>query len=87
MFDPSTNTGLSIPYPHITLHAISRAPPSSSPDGETTGGGPCIYCQVDESEGLDPEEDEGGQSWELIIAPNDAANCECCLLPAFRTLS
>ena len=69
---------MSIPYPHITLHAISRAPlrplNPDAPAGESTGGGPCIYCQVDESEGLDPETDEDGQSWELVIVPNDPTN-------------
>lgn len=74
-FSPETSTGISIPYPHITLHAISRAPLSTN---GTTGGGPCIYCQIDESEGVEGEgEDEDGyaSSREALIVPADPASC------------
>ncbi|KAL8278422.1 hypothetical protein RQP46_009112 [Phenoliferia psychrophenolica] len=76
-FSSETSTGLAIPYPHITLHAISRAPITTT----GTGGGPCIYCQVDESEGGDDSEaahDEDGYaiSREVIIVPADPSSLD-----------
>ncbi|KDE07201.1 hypothetical protein MVLG_02601 [Microbotryum lychnidis-dioicae p1A1 Lamole] len=37
-FSTASSTGLSIPYPHLTLHAISREPPRSSTTNATTNG-------------------------------------------------
>ncbi|KAM0787322.1 hypothetical protein ACM66B_007095 [Microbotryomycetes sp. NB124-2] len=84
-FAPSTSSGISIPYPHITLHAISRAPlaststtangdePSSSQSGQ---GGPCIYCQVDEVVVEHSADEIEGVSRELIIVPKDSSSVD-----------
>lgn len=78
-YSPSTSTGISIPYPLITLHAISRAPlrPFSAPVDSTSveGGGPCIYCQIDETEGAEDDADGEGTTREVIIVPSDATAC------------
>ncbi|GJN94022.1 hypothetical protein Rhopal_007085-T1 [Rhodotorula paludigena] len=82
-FSSTSTTGLLLPYPHITLHAISRQPaptPASLSNGATTAaeaaqGGPCIYCQFEESE--NPEDDdgegegEGAGTREMWITPSD----------------
>ncbi|KAM0754202.1 hypothetical protein T439DRAFT_323077 [Meredithblackwellia eburnea MCA 4105] len=78
-FDSTAQKGIQIPYPHITLHAISRAPISDS-----SNGGPCIYCQVDEAE-ESAEEIEGEEfvSREVICVPEDEATLD----KIFSTLS
>lgn len=95
-YSPSTSTGLCIPYPHLTLHAISRAPTTA--DGAT--GQPCIYCQVDENEALE-ESDEmpEGETREVIIVPADPAarksslahpsalSLFCCEIPKLEKLT
>lgn len=88
-FSASTSTGLSIPYPLITLHAISRVPlrpftaPSADSNGSAeSGGGPCIYCQIDETEGA--EDDGEGTTREVIIVPtNPASRAFSLILPKF----
>jgi len=57
VFQSERSKGFEIPFPAITLHAISRAPmrPFAPVDGEPApladtalAGGPCLYCQLDE---------------------------------------
>ncbi|GAA5895451.1 hypothetical protein JCM8208_005239 [Rhodotorula glutinis] len=81
-YSPSTSSGISLPYPHLTLHAISRqpAPPSAStstststaaaPNGGTPDaqGGPCVYCQFEESAQMD-DDDDGAGTREMWITP------------------
>lgn len=79
-YSAATSTGLSIPYPLITLHAISRAPLRSlaaagEPETAVAGGGPCIYCQIDEAEGDDEAEYD---TREVIIVPSDPTARESC---------
>lgn len=70
-FISTSGKGFEVPYPAITLHAISR-----------TETGPSIYCQLDESfrksndtsaVGNAEDEEESAMS-ELIIVPSDAAS-------------
>ncbi|ORY73625.1 regulator of volume decrease after cellular swelling-domain-containing protein [Leucosporidium creatinivorum] len=73
-YSPSTSTGLSIPFPHLTLHAISRAPlraSSAATESGATDGGPCIYCQIDESEALEDSDEMEGDTREVIIVPSN----------------
>lgn len=82
-FSAAASTGITIPYPHITLHAVSRQPaPSSTSSSEAqTNGAPgaaatagaCIYCQLEESEEI-AEEEEGGEMREMWITPVDEAS-------------
>ncbi|GAA5970251.1 hypothetical protein JCM3765_000973 [Sporobolomyces pararoseus] len=84
-FSPSSSTGISFPYPHITLHAVSRAssiPPAATTNGTsngtestTTSNSPCIYCQLEESEQID-ESDDGSGTREMWIVPNQEENLE-----------
>ncbi|GAA6006820.1 hypothetical protein JCM11491_003193 [Sporobolomyces phaffii] len=84
-FSSSTSTGISLPYPHVTLHAVSRTssiPPvattngaSNGADSTTTAAGPCIYCQLEESEQID-ESDDGMGTREMWIVPQQAENLE-----------
>ncbi|KAI5481210.1 hypothetical protein MNV49_005645 [Pseudohyphozyma bogoriensis] len=79
-----SSRGVSIPYPHITLHAISRAPLRSG-SADNGGGGPCIYCQVDESDEAaeGAEDDYEDTSREVIIIPSDPSTLD----KIFETLS
>ncbi|KAK4053994.1 hypothetical protein OIO90_003639 [Microbotryomycetes sp. JL221] len=72
-FSPETCKGISIPYPHITLHAISRTPISTSEVSTTnqTTQQPCIYCQVDEIVVDDNVDEVEGISREVMIVPKD----------------
>ncbi|TNY19671.1 regulator of volume decrease after cellular swelling-domain-containing protein [Rhodotorula diobovata] len=81
-FSPSSSTGISLPYPHLTLHAISRqpAPPSSSSSSANGAdaaaqGGPCIYCQFEESAQMD-DDDDGMGTREMWITPRDEASVD-----------
>lgn len=79
-FSSSSSTGISFPYPHITLHAISQTtslPSSSSTNGATTNGngateteeaGPCLYCQLEEADEI-TEDDMGEGMREMWIVP------------------
>jgi chloride channel, nucleotide-sensitive, 1A len=64
----TSGRGFQIPYPAITLHAVSRAE-----------SGPSIYCQLDDSTDA-PEatsaNDEGTEMRELTIIPQNAASCK-----------
>ncbi|KAK4048642.1 hypothetical protein OIV83_004612 [Microbotryomycetes sp. JL201] len=84
-FAPSSSMGISIPYPHITLHAISRAPMTSSSSeaiegqngsGTSQGGGPCIYCQVDEVVVEQSADEIEGVSREVMIVPQDSSSLD-----------
>lgn len=85
VFDPIKAQGFSIPYPAVTLHAISRTPMRSA-TGELadTGlaGGPCLYCQLDEADGedetaaADEEGEEVNSTRDLIVTPTQASNVE-----------
>ena len=89
-YSESTNKGISFPYPHITLHAISRdAPPPSPARSSANGGGEattstttaaCIYCQIEESEGEleDTEGMEESGTREMWITPSDPESGEFC---------
>lgn len=86
-FSPTTNKGISVPYPAIALHAVSRhalRPWQPATEGEEApldgvglAGGPCVYCQIDETGGVEPEGDEeddsGGSMRDLVITPDDAS--------------
>ena len=79
-FSSSSSSGISFPYPHITLHAISQTtslPSSSSTNGATTNGngateteeaGPCLYCQLEEADEI-IEDDIGEGMREMWIVP------------------
>ncbi|XMA16087.1 hypothetical protein WAI453_008878 [Rhynchosporium graminicola] len=56
LYNPSLSTGLSIPYPSISLHAISRLSDPSNPETQIQG----LYMQLDLSDpnALSNEEDE-----------------------------
>ena len=85
-FDPSSSRGFSVPYPTISLHAVSRQPvlsttSSTSPTkGDISNGHPdlipCVYCQLDENEGADYDnlaEDDLVETKELYLIPEDPA--------------
>ncbi|GAA5867218.1 hypothetical protein JCM8547_003122 [Rhodosporidiobolus lusitaniae] len=82
-FSPSSSTGLSIPYPHLTLHAISRP----AANGASTSGDaerPSVYIQFEEVEGAEDMDDyDGSGSREMWITPSNADNVE----KIFSTLS
>ncbi|KAG6909973.1 hypothetical protein DXG01_013972 [Tephrocybe rancida] len=62
LWDPATAKGFQIPYPSITLHAISRGAPA-----------PSVYLQLDAgpAPGVDPEdEDADTELVELTIVPD-----------------
>jgi nucleotide-sensitive chloride channel 1A len=68
-FIPSSGgQGFQVPYPAITLHAVSRSE-----------SGPSIYCQLDDSytphgvngSNADDDDDEAGEIHELVIIPTD----------------
>ncbi|GAA5842911.1 hypothetical protein JCM9279_004027 [Rhodotorula babjevae] len=74
-YSPSTSTGISLPYPHLTLHAISRqpAPPAASTAAAPNGtpdaqGGPCVYCQFEETAEMQ-DDDDGAGTREMWITP------------------
>lgn len=75
-YSPSTSTGISIPFPHLTLHAISRAPLNASSVSGAADGGPCIYCQIDESEALEDSDEMEGETREVIIIPSNPESRE-----------
>ncbi|KAI9878547.1 MAG: hypothetical protein M1830_000601 [Pleopsidium flavum] len=61
LFSPSKSTGLSIPYPNITLHAIQRLHlPDSVP--ETQG----LFLQISTSDGFDDHDTESTISLTII---------------------
>lgn len=69
VFMSNSSQGFQIPYPAITLHAVSR--------GES---GPSIYCQlddtVDKSESISPATtDDATEMRELTIVPQNQASC------------
>ncbi|GAA5828110.1 hypothetical protein JCM3770_001260 [Rhodotorula araucariae] len=78
-FSPATGTGISLTYPHLTLHAISRqpapAPASGAANGAPQEGGACIYCQIDESEDV-ADDDAGEGSREMWITPSSDASVD-----------
>lgn len=102
-YSESANKGISLPYPHITLHAISRdaAPPPSSLNGAGGGGEStsattataCIYCQIEESEGEleDTEGMEESGTREMWITPSDPESGQSFvpkgIVPPFPSLS
>ncbi|KAF8656827.1 hypothetical protein AX16_002375 [Volvariella volvacea WC 439] len=69
VFMANTGRGFEIPYPAITLHAISRA-----------GAGPSIYCQLDECydehTGTDPDGVDIEDMRELSIRPDSSDSLE-----------
>ncbi|KAH7884573.1 regulator of volume decrease after cellular swelling-domain-containing protein [Phlebopus sp. FC_14] len=70
VFMSSSGRGLRVPYPAITLHAISRA----------EGSSPSIYCQLDEEvTGAAPADDSAEdvrEMRELSIIPQDPMSLE-----------
>ncbi|GAA5941268.1 Voldacs domain-containing protein [Sporobolomyces koalae] len=73
-YSASISTGISFPYPHITLHAVSRtssvaAPASANGNGATETSGPCLYCQLEENEQIDESDDDGSGTHEMWIVP------------------
>ncbi|KAH8656572.1 regulator of volume decrease after cellular swelling-domain-containing protein [Tricladium varicosporioides] len=68
LFNPSTCTGISIPYPAISLHAIQRLPDPADSNKQVQG----LYMQLEFSNpdaGGDDEEDEATELT-LIPPPN-----------------
>ena len=64
----TSGRGFRIPYPAITLHAVSRAESS-----------PSIYCQLDDSSGAPddkPADDEAIEMRELSIVPQNISSRE-----------
>lgn len=92
-YSESANKGISFPYPHITLHAISRdaPPPASSANGgePSTTTTACIYCQIEESEGEleDTEGMEESGTREMWITPSDPESGEFLETRRFSSLS
>ncbi|GAA6017530.1 hypothetical protein JCM10207_008258 [Rhodosporidiobolus poonsookiae] len=89
-FSPSASSGLSLPYTHLTLHAISRSPAPSSSSSSTASGlngdakGACIYCQFEEEENAEEQDDyDGTGSREMWITPADPESVD----KIFSTLS
>ncbi|KIM84784.1 hypothetical protein PILCRDRAFT_35094, partial [Piloderma croceum F 1598] len=75
VFMSTSGRGFQIPYPAITLHAISRA-----------DSGPSIYCQLDDSVGSpdDPSTtDDTIDMRELTIVPQNQSSLD----PIFEALS
>ncbi|KAH8094450.1 regulator of volume decrease after cellular swelling-domain-containing protein [Cristinia sonorae] len=79
VFMSASGRGIQVEYPHITLHAVSRSE-----------SGPSIYCQLDESAGVESEipqdaeeEEEYTPLRELSLVPQDAASLD----PIFEALS
>ncbi|KAG8906058.1 hypothetical protein FRB99_007715 [Tulasnella sp. 403] len=69
-FMTPSNIGFQIPYPKITLHAVSRA-------GDSNNDGPSVYCQLDENpENADLADDEDAAMSELRIYPGDMNGVE-----------
>ncbi|EGG01229.1 uncharacterized protein MELLADRAFT_111193 [Melampsora larici-populina 98AG31] len=58
---------LLVPYPTISLHAISRT---------ESGAQPCIYCQLDDCSDPEAEADEEQEAVELRIVPEDPTRLE-----------
>lgn len=67
MFMSQSGRGFQIPYPAITLHAVSRA-----------ATGPSIYCQLDDSVGEElpatDTTDDAIEMRELTIIPQNQAS-------------
>jgi chloride channel, nucleotide-sensitive, 1A len=71
-----TGKGFHIPYPAITLHAVSRAQE-----------GPCIYCQIDESgPEQNGEEDTDSEMREMSLVPQTEDACWCTSLLQIKFL-
>ncbi|KAL1958640.1 hypothetical protein VTO42DRAFT_3983 [Malbranchea cinnamomea] len=70
LFSPVTSTGVSIPYPSVSLHAIQRLPLPGSPDEPPVQG---LYMQLasqeNAAEGMDEDEDEETVSLTIIPQP------------------
>ncbi|KAI6042462.1 regulator of volume decrease after cellular swelling-domain-containing protein [Pisolithus marmoratus] len=73
VFMSSTGRGFQIPYPTITLHAISRP----------QGSSPFMYCQLDEGTNDASDDVEDVDMRELTITPKNPASLE----PIFESLS
>lgn len=79
-FNSATNKGLDIPYPAITLHAISR--PSADQTTAVNGSSesisqlPYIYCQIDEvtPQNEDTEDEEEYSTKTLTITPRETGD-------------
>jgi len=67
-YTDESSSGIKIPYPVITLHALSRSLESAKDQ-------PCIYCQLDDNEGLEEYDEEAEQDGEgmreFTIIPDD----------------
>ncbi|GAA5840731.1 hypothetical protein JCM11251_001685 [Rhodosporidiobolus azoricus] len=81
-FSSSSSTGISIPYTHITLHAISRTSAPSSFTADTANGDsaaerPCVYVQFEQQEGAEESDDyDGSGSREMWITPKEAESVD-----------
>ncbi len=60
----ASGRGFQVEYPSITLHAVSRAE-----------SGPCIYCQLDESNPGQSAEGEDSKMSELSLIPTNPGSC------------
>ncbi|KAJ9371850.1 hypothetical protein DTO282F9_3185 [Paecilomyces variotii] len=67
LYRPSTSTGVTIPYPSISLHAIQRLRlPSSDPSSDQVQG---LYMQIAHPSSAPTEEDEEEESISLTVVP------------------
>ncbi|KAI6125126.1 regulator of volume decrease after cellular swelling-domain-containing protein [Pisolithus croceorrhizus] len=73
VFMSTTGRGFQVPYPAITLHAVSRP----------QGSSPSIYCQLDEGTNDTGDDVENVDMRELTITPKDPASLD----PIFEALS
>lgn len=68
VFIGPSGRGFQIPYPSITLHAVSRA-----------ASGPSIYCQLDDTvdtETLPVPSEDAIEMRELTLIPQNSASCK-----------
>ncbi|GAA5986767.1 hypothetical protein JCM11641_004783 [Rhodosporidiobolus odoratus] len=83
-YSSAASTGLSIPYTHVTLHAISRTSAPSTTATADAPAQPCIYIQFEETENAEETDDyDGSGSREMWLTPKDAESIE----KIFSTLS
>ncbi|KAG6133631.1 hypothetical protein E4U38_002731 [Claviceps purpurea] len=68
IFCPNTESGVSIPYPSISIHAVTRSP---AQDGE---GNSSVWMQLDFADG--GSDDDDFNTVELTISPADSEDAQ-----------
>jgi nucleotide-sensitive chloride channel 1A len=69
LFNQTTTTGISIPYPAISLHAIQRLADPANPSEEIQG----LYMQLELSDPYGMDEDDEMDAIELTLIPPPSA--------------